>query len=113
MDLQFSQEIVLAQLAVTLVGVDPDGAGQVLANKLYLTPVLPALHVALIGGAGAERDSKTDDETENGEQQVADIQRVNEFRDASDQGRPKANDDEGNEHFWQNGAVHTHKERPL
>jgi hypothetical protein len=38
-NVQFGQKIMFAQLAVALVGVDPDGTDQVLANELDLTPV--------------------------------------------------------------------------
>ena len=73
-NVQFGQKVVLAQLALALLGVDPDGTGQVLTNKLDLTPVLPAFHVALVCRACAEGDGETDDETKDGEQQVADVE---------------------------------------
>lgn len=73
-NVQFGQKVLLAQLAVALVCVDPDGTDQVLANELNLTPVLPAFHVALVCRACAEGDGETDDETKDGEQQVADVE---------------------------------------
>lgn len=113
MDIQLAQKILLAQLALALVGVDPDGSGEVLANQLQLTPVLPALHVTFVGRACAERYGETDDETKHGEQQVADIERSNKCRNASDRSRPTSDDEQRDDHLGQHGTVHTHEEGPF
>ena len=107
------QEILFAQFAVALICVNPNSAGQVLADELKLTPILPAFCVSLVGGASTERNRKTDNETKNCEQQVADVQLVHKFRDTSNRSRPKANNNQGNEHLWQDGTVHAHEEGPF
>ena len=98
-DVQFGQKILLAQVAFTLIRMDPDGAGQVLADELQLTPVFPAFCVSLIGRARAERDCETDDKTEDGQQQVADIQSPYELRDHSNRRGPEGNNDQGDDHL--------------
>jgi hypothetical protein len=93
--------------------VHPDGSGKVLANQQELRPVLAALCVALVGRGRTEGDGETDDETEHGEQQVADLELVDEFTDACDEGRPEGDDDQGKNHLGQHGAVHAHEDGPF
>jgi hypothetical protein len=57
---------------VALVDVDPDEAGEVLGREGQLRPVLAAVVVALVCRGAAEAESETDDEAENGEQELVD-----------------------------------------
>ncbi len=101
LDIQLFKKVFLAQLALALIGVNPNSTRQVLANELQLTPVLPALHVSLIRRACAEGDSETDDETQDSKQQIAYVQGRNEFRYAGNSGRPHRDSQERNDHLWQ------------
>ena len=64
----------------------PDCSCHVLTNEDQLTPVLSALSVALVRSACSEGDGKTDDETENSQEESADFELKDELRDACDQG---------------------------
>jgi hypothetical protein len=112
-NLQLVQKIFLAQLAISLTGVNPDGARQILGDEDHLTPVFPALCVSLIGGASTERDGETDDETQDGKQEGADCQWVYELRDTGDERRPESDNSQGKDHLGKDGAVHAHEERPF
>lgn len=71
----FGQEVLLAQLGVLvvpLVHVDPDEAGEVLGREGQLRPVLAAVVVALVGCGAAEAERETDDEAEDGEEELVD-----------------------------------------
>jgi hypothetical protein len=112
-NIQLVQKVFLAQFSFSLAGVDPDGACQVLTDKNHLTPVFSALCVPLVGGASTEGNGKTDNETENGEQEGADCQRIYEFWDTGNECRPESDDCQGKYHFGKDRAVHAHEERPL
>lgn len=57
---------------MALVDVDPDKTRQVLRDKRELRPVLSTFIVTLICGGAAEAESKTDDETEDCEEELID-----------------------------------------
>ena len=57
---------------MTLVGVNPDQTREILRCKRELRPILPAFVVALVGCRGAEAESETDNETEDGEKELVD-----------------------------------------
>ena len=65
-------QLLLLRVGVTLPRVHPQHAAHVLRRKDHLLPVAPALCIALVGGRIAERQAETDDETEDGEQNVVD-----------------------------------------
>jgi len=72
----FGEEVLLAEfgiLVVALVDVDPDEAGEVLGRVGQLRPVLTAIVVTLVCRGAAEAESETDDETEDGEQELGDM----------------------------------------
>lgn len=112
-DIQFVKEILLAQLALSLRSMDPNRACHVLAHEDQLTPVFPSLGVALISGAGTERNGQTDNETKNRKQESADSKWVDEFRDTRDERGPYSDDGQRQDHLRKDGAVHPHEERPF
>jgi hypothetical protein len=79
--------------------VDPDRAREILADKDHLTPVLAALGVSLVRGARTERNRQTDDETEDGEQQRADGERVDELGDAGNERGPQCYNSQWEDHL--------------
>jgi hypothetical protein len=48
--LQFAKQILLAQIAITLLGVNPEDTRQIAGRKHQLSPILPALVVAFVCG---------------------------------------------------------------
>ncbi len=67
----FGQQIRLPQpriLLVSLIGMDPDLPRQIPRCLAELSPVFAPIHIPLVGTRRAERNPKTDDETEHGEQ---------------------------------------------
>ena len=54
--LQFAEQILLAQVAITLLGVNPEDTRQIARREHQLSPILPALVVAFVGGRGAEAE---------------------------------------------------------
>lgn len=70
---EFGEEICFPFLwthVVAFVGVNPDTASQIPRRLDELGPVLAAFDVALISAGSTERDTQTDDETQDCEQQV-------------------------------------------
>lgn len=107
------QQILLAKVAFTLCGVDPDSPRQVLADKHELTPVLATFGVALIGRACSEGDGQTDDKTKNSQKQTADNQRVDELGNAGNGSGPDRDYNQRQYHLRKDGTVHSHKIWPF
>jgi hypothetical protein len=73
--IDFGEKILFAKLSGLLmpfIDVDPDKAGQVLRRESKLSPVFATVVVALIGSGASEAQCETDDETENGKQELVD-----------------------------------------
>jgi hypothetical protein len=71
----FGEKILLAKLSVLFmpfIDVDPDKAGQVLRCESELSPVFATVVIALVGRGASEAQCETDDETEDGKQELVD-----------------------------------------
>jgi hypothetical protein len=60
------------RVIMSFLSMDPDQACEVLRHESKLCPVLAALAVALIGCRGAETKRETNNETEDGEEELVD-----------------------------------------
>ena len=57
---------------MALIDVNPDKAGEILGRECQLCPVFAAIIVALVCCGASEAESETNDETENGKQELID-----------------------------------------
>lgn len=110
---QLVKQVFLTKLALAFLGVNPDCPCQVLADEDELTPVLATFGVALIGRACPERNGQTNDETKDGEKQIADNEGIDELRNAGDCSSPDSNNDDWQDHLGKDGTMHSHKIWPF
>ena len=83
---------------MSLLGMNPDVAGQVARGLDELSPVFATFDVAFVRTGGTEGDAQTDDETENGEENVGYVELILEMRHAGDDGGPDGDEEQGNDH---------------
>ena len=110
---QFGEQVGLAVLAFSLLGVHPDEPGQVPGGLDELGPVFAAFDVALVGARGAEGDAQTDDETEHGEQEIGYHERVPELAYTCDDGGPDGDEEQGDDHSRRDAAFHPEEIGPF
>lgn len=73
--IDFGKKILFAELgvlAMSFIDMNPDKASKILGCKSELSPIFATVVVALVGSRASEAECKTDDETENGKQELVD-----------------------------------------
>jgi hypothetical protein len=65
-------QVVLAELAISFIRVDPNQARKILGSESQLGPVFASFAVSFVCGRATEAESETDDETEDCEEELVD-----------------------------------------
>lgn len=92
-------------MVVPLPGMNPNVAGQVARCLDQLSPVFPAIDITLIRTGRAEGNAETDNETQDGEEDIRNYELILVLADAGNKGGPATNKSQRNKHPRRDAAL--------